>query len=187
MGPVVTLTTHSARAATGKRYAYYQLRWFGADGKRYSQNLGRVGELSKRQAEKLRQAKELELRQRPGLRSPGQIPTLKAFTDQYIESRKSELAGGSIELHEQTIRYLIGHFGDERRIDQITRYDAREFKTLLAKSELNHVNKRKHANISPRTVDQHVRNARTIKGAMLKAIVNAGKKRWCRCSGQLSP
>ncbi|GMU82468.1 MAG: hypothetical protein AMXMBFR47_23390 [Planctomycetota bacterium] len=162
MGPVVTLTTHSARAATGKRYAYYQLRWFGADGKRYSQNLGRVGELSKRQAEKLRQEKELELRQRPGLRSPGQIPGLKAFSDQYIESRKSDLAVGSIELYAQTIRYLIGHFGEERRIDQITRYDAREFKTLLSKAQLNHVNERKYATISARTVDQHIRNARTM-------------------------
>ena len=162
MSPVVTLATHSSRAATGKRYTYYQLRWFGADGKRYSHNLGRVGDLSKRQAEKLRQAKELELRQKPGLRSPGQIPSLKQFADDYIESRKAELATGSIELYQQTNRYLIGFFGEERRIDQISRHDAREFKTLLGKGELNRVNKRKHPKLSARTVDQHVRNARTM-------------------------
>lgn len=162
MGPVVTLSTHSSRAATGKRYTYYQLRWFGADGKRYSQNLGRVGELSKRQAEKLRQAKELELRQRPGLASPGRIPTLAGFLETYIESRRSELASGSLELHEHTAKYLKGYFGDERRLDQITRYDAREFKTALAKGQLAKLNKRVFKTISPQTVDQHVRNARTM-------------------------
>jgi hypothetical protein len=52
------------------------LRWFGADGKRYSQSLGRTDKFSKRQAEKARQAKELELQHKPGLRSPGQLPWL---------------------------------------------------------------------------------------------------------------
>ncbi len=52
--------------------------------------------------------------------------------------------------------------GDHRRLDQITRFDAREFKTALAKGELSRVNKRKHETMSSRTIDQHVRNARTI-------------------------
>jgi hypothetical protein len=126
MHPVVTLTTHFSRAATGKRYTHYQLRWFGPDGRRYSENIGRTDELSKRQAEKLRQAKEIELQQRPGLRSPSRIPSLASFLHTYIESRRGELAPGSIELHERTAKYLKGFLGEQRRIDQITRYDARE-------------------------------------------------------------
>ena len=158
----VTLTTHTVRKPNGKRYTYYQIRWFGADGGRYSTDVGRTDQMSKRQAEKLRQAKELELRTRPGLRSPGQTPDLDEFLDTYLASRKSELAQGTWDLHEQTARYLKGFFGDSRRIDRITRYDAREFKTALAAAKLNHVNKRKYESISPYTVDLYVRNARTI-------------------------
>ncbi|GMU82394.1 MAG: hypothetical protein AMXMBFR47_22650 [Planctomycetota bacterium] len=162
MTPVVTLATQNVRAANGKRYRYYQLRWFGVDGKRYSQSIGRTEKLSRRQAEKLRQAKELELRQKPGLCSPGRIPTLAGFLETYIESRRSELAPGSLELHERTAKYLRAFFGDDRRLDQITRYDAREFKTALAKGEIAKLNQRVFKNISPQTVDQHIRNARTM-------------------------
>src|SRR5205814_694094 len=121
-----------------------------------SANIGRTNGLSRRQAEKLRQAKELELKQKPGLCSPGRLPTLKEFLDTYIESRRSELAPGSIELHQLTARYLNGFLGEDRRLDQITRYDAREFKTLLSKAEHSRFNKRKFAAISPRTVDTHI-------------------------------
>ena len=162
MAPDVSLATHSVTKANGVRYTYFQLRWFGADGKRYSQSLGRTSEMSKRQAEKLRQEKELELRQRPGLRSPGRIPSLKDFLDTYISSRRSELAPGTIELHERTAKYLNGYLGEDRRLDQITRYEAREFKTALSKGELAKLNERVFEKISPRTVDQHIRNARTM-------------------------
>ncbi|MFQ5592472.1 MAG: tyrosine-type recombinase/integrase [Phycisphaerae bacterium] len=162
MNSSVTLTTHKVRSPNGKRYVYHQLRWFGPDGTRYSENIGRTDKVSKRQAEKLRQAKELQLRAKPGLRSPGRIPALDRFLDTYIESRRAELAPGTIELHEQTARYLKAFFGESRRLDQITRYDAREFKTSLSKAELNHVNKRRHTSMSHQTVDQHIRNARTI-------------------------
>lgn len=161
MTPEVSLATQSVTKPNGVRYTYYQLRWFGADGKRYSQSLGRTDKLSKRQAEKARQAKELELRHKPGLRSPGQLPSLGQFLQTYLESRKSELAPGSIELHEQTAKYLKGFFGEDRRLDQISRYDAREFKSTLARGELARVNERKHPTLSPRTVDLHIRIART--------------------------
>ena len=162
MTPEVSLATHSVTKPNGVRYTYYQLRWFGADGKRYSENLGRTTELSKRQAEKRRQAKELELHQKPGLRSPGRIPSLKDFLGTYIESRRTELAPGTVELHERTAKYLNGFLGEDRRLDQITRYDAREFKTALSKGELAKLNQRVFEKTSPRTVDQHVRNARTM-------------------------
>ena len=162
MAPDVSLATHSVTKPNGVRYTYYQLRWFGVDGKRYSQSLGRTSEMSKRQAEKLRQSKELEIRQKPGLRSPGRIPTLKDFLDTYIASRRSELAPGTIELHERTAKYLNGYLGENRRLDQITRYDAREFKTALSKGELAKLNERVFEKTSPRTVDQHIRNARTM-------------------------
>lgn len=159
---MVSLVTQTAKKASGVASSYYQLRWFGSDGKRYSQSIGRTDKLSKRQAEKQRQAKELELRQKPGLRNPGRIPLLTDFLETYLASRRSELAPGSLELHERTAKYLKGYLGEDRRLDTITRYDAREFKTALAKGELAKLNQRVFEAIIPHTVDQHIRNARTM-------------------------
>ena len=158
----VTLTTQTVTGRKGTRYTYWQLRWFGTDGRRYSENIGRVDKLSKRQANKLRQEKERELVTSPIKRNLSRIPQLGAFLATYVESRRFEVAAGTLELHEQTIRYLKAFFGEHRRIDEITRYHAREFKTALSKGSLKHVNKRQHDSMRPTTVDLHVRNARTI-------------------------
>ncbi len=162
MNPRVALTTQSVKGPNGRRYTYWQLRWFGLDGKRYSKNVGRVDRLSKRQANRLRHDKERELTDHPVRRDLSRIPDLASFTKSYLESRENELATGTRELHDQTCRYLKAYFGEHRRLDEIKRYHAREFKTALAKGELKHVNKRQHARMAPTTVDMHVRNARTI-------------------------
>src|SRR5262249_51984348 len=61
----------------------------------------------------------------------------------------------------QTGRYLIGYFGARRRLETITRVDARGFKTALANGDIAHVNKRKKTGaMAPTTVDQHIRHAR---------------------------
>jgi integrase len=83
-----------------------------------------------------------------------------------VSARASELKPGTLELHEQTIRYLIGFFGAARRLDAISRPDARAFKTALANGQLAHVNekqkRKKDKNLTTATIDMHVRNARTI-------------------------
>ena len=66
-----------------------------------------------------------------------------------------------MELHQQTGRYLIGYFGERRRLDSITRVEARAFKTALASGELAHVNKRRNTGVmAATTVDQQIRHAR---------------------------
>ena len=50
----VKLKTVSVRKPGGHRYTYWVLRWWGTDGTEHGQSLGRVDELSKRKAEKLR-------------------------------------------------------------------------------------------------------------------------------------
>ncbi len=158
----VTIATQTTKAADGTIYRYWQLRWYGMDGTRYSESIGRSDKVSKRQVEKRRVAKEMELQGSPRKRTPSRTPTLADFTDAYLEARKGELATGSVELHEMTIRYLKAQFGDERRIDTITRFDARAFKTALAKGDLVRVNERKHGPPSSATVALHIRNARTM-------------------------
>jgi len=160
----VTLTQES-RSYKGKKTGYWFLRWYGTDGNRHKSCVGRVDEISKRQAEKLRQAKQNELEAQPGRRDVTRSPELGPFIDGYLTARKGELKPGTLELHEQTGRYLVGFFGEKRRLDTITRADARAFKTALGDGELAHVNKRRYKKPpAPTTVDRHIRESRTIFG-----------------------
>src|SRR4051794_8206637 len=160
----VTLNSEM-RQHNGKKYHYWFLRWSGSDGKRRKKCLGRVDDMSKRQAEKLRQAKQNELEQQPGRRDVTRSPELSPFLDNYYAARKGELRAGTLELHQQTGRYLVGFFGEKRRLDSITRADARAFKTALASGDLARVNKRPHKKApKPTSVDRHIREARTIFG-----------------------
>jgi site-specific recombinase XerD len=88
---------------------------------------------------------------------------LGVFLARYYAERKTELGPGTLELHQKTGRYLIGHFGEYRRLDTISRQEARSFKTALADGQLAHINKRqKEGKLAATTVDQHVRHARKI-------------------------
>jgi integrase len=158
----VYIGTQKTRTAYGKVYRYWQLRWFGLDERLYSESIGRMDKVSRRQVEKRRMAKEMELFGSPGKLTPSRVPILADFCKAYIEARKSEVAPGTIELHEMTNRYLKAQLGEERRIDTITRFDARAFKTALAKGDLVRVNERKHGPPTAATVDLHIRNARTM-------------------------
>ncbi|MHC4574714.1 MAG: tyrosine-type recombinase/integrase [Planctomycetota bacterium] len=117
--------------------------------------------MSKRHAEKLKKQKENELAEHPGRRNVNRACSLSNFLQQYLTARKSELALGTLLLHEQTARYLLAYFGAERRIDQISRADARGFKTALADNRFKSASKTGRA-MGPVTVDMHIRNSRAI-------------------------
>ncbi len=156
MGKSVTL-----HKQTSKGHAYWVIRWMASDGRRPGKNLGRVETISKRQAEKMRRQKEIELETHPGRCDVRRSPELGEFLERYYADRKTELRPGTMELHQQTGRYLIGYFGERRRLDSITRAEARAFKTALASGELAHVNKRRKAGLmAATTVDQQIRQAR---------------------------
>ncbi len=162
MKRTVTLSKQKT-TVNGKTYQYWVLRWFSSDGKRRSKHLGLVKEMSKRIAEKERSKKQTELDTNPGRRDVGRCPSLKEFLAEYLKARKKELRPGTHELHEQTTRYLKGFFGEGRKLDGISKSDARAFKTALGDGQLAHVNKRNRKKApEPPTVDQHIRNARTI-------------------------
>ncbi len=159
----VTLAEQTTAKGDGRRYTYWVLRWFGSDGRRYGKTIGRADKMSRRQAEKVRRQKETELETHPGRRDVSRSPVLAEFLDLYYADRRTELAPGTMELLRQTGRYLLGHFGEHRRIDSITRQEARAFKTALADGKLAHVNMRKRGGqMAATTVDQHVRQARKM-------------------------
>lgn len=102
MREAVNLCRQSVKKANGKRYTYWVLRWRDASQKHHGKVIGRADKLSKRQAEKLRRGKQLELAKQPGRRNMSRSPFLGEFLQTYYESRRSELAPGTLELHKQT-------------------------------------------------------------------------------------
>ena len=115
----VNLTRKTTRKPSGRSYTYWVVRWFRSDGTQAGKSIGRVDKMSRRQAEKLRHAKELEMAERPGRRDVSRAPELQQFLLSYFDARRSELAPGSMELSQQTGRYLLGFFGASRGIDQV--------------------------------------------------------------------
>lgn len=103
-----SLSKHQRKKA-GKNYIYWYLCWFGSDGRQHGQSIGRANglkKISKRQAELLRSRKEQELNKHPGRRDMVSAPVLFQFLDDYLASRVSEIAPGTLELHKQTVKYL---------------------------------------------------------------------------------
>ncbi|MFO0887575.1 MAG: hypothetical protein U0790_00360 [Isosphaeraceae bacterium] len=89
--------------------------------------------------------------------------TLGELLTGYLRHRRFELRPGTIELHEQTSKYLKGFFGEDRRIGTIKPADARQFKTDLADGNLARLNKRKYKRSMARdTLNRHIREARVI-------------------------
>ena len=128
---IEVILSKQARKYKARTYHYWYMRWCGSDGKRRGKSLGRTDKMSERQARKLCQQKEIELRANPGRRDVSRSPLLGEFVKRYLDDRKNELAAGTLELHERTGRYLVAHFGENRRMDSISRVDARAFKTAL--------------------------------------------------------
>ena len=161
MHATVTLHQHR-RTYKNKTYTYWVLRWRDGDGRRRNQSLGTTDEISKRQAEKLRVQKQLEFEAKPTLRLNSGT-TLGELLRDYVRHRRTDLKDGTIELHEQTAKYLKGYFGVDRRLGAITPSDARLFKTELAEGKLVHLNRRHYKRpMSKETVNRHMREARVI-------------------------
>lgn len=160
MRQAITLTKEKRKLKSGET-EYWTLRWYDQQGKFRSKSLGRTDKLSERQARKLKRQKENDFDANPGRRSVKKIPTLKEHTNQYIKHRKHELAPGTVILHQETIMYLLGYFGETRNIETITKANARAFKTALLNGDLKDASE-KGRDMKATTVDKHLRNSRVI-------------------------
>ena len=159
----VMLTKISRKKPNGHVYVYWALRWFDSNGKWRCKSLGRADGVSRRQVEKIRRKKQAELEKHPGRRNVSKVPKLGEYLETYCQVRQSELSPGTLELHHNTGRFLLGFFGRHRRLNSIQRPDARAFKAALAAGDLTFVQKRK-CDLAEATVNIHVRNAHKIFG-----------------------
>lgn len=148
-------------------------RWY-SGGKRGTKTLGRVSDISRREAKA--QRKELEDSFTKGEQSPIKVKgmSLRQFADMYPNRRRKQtssrgylkespkLSESTITDHVMTIRYLIEHFGESRRINDITLDDAYDWTEALEGGRLTSARKISNQNygMSEQTVRGHIRNAK---------------------------
>ncbi len=150
--------------SNGAKYDYFRLHWRDpVSGKEVTENLGLASRMKRNKAEELRFQKEMKLNDDPFGPNRTEPPKLGEYLKRYLESRETEVVSGTLELHQHTCRYLIGRFGEGRRLDAITPADARDFRTTLAAGGMAKHNKRATKSApSLKTVDRHIREAKTI-------------------------
>ena len=135
---------------------YWQARWTDARGKRRAKGLGPV---SKRAATvKVRRMQaDMDL----GRVTDQQAPRLGDFCDRFLEHHP-EYSAGTVEMYQQTIRYLLGFFDPDLRIDRITRSAAADWRAALAAGEFRHLNQRDKGVPNVGTVCRHVREVKKM-------------------------
>jgi len=147
---------------------YYELRWYDRLGKRCSQNIGIVGEMSAQQARNRKRAKENEFDDCPGIRDAGKL-RLKEFTDRYFELRSHKLAKASVIRYKGSVNYLLHFFGENRIVSNITPDDAESFKAALAQGRISDASKTKRKQ-NEVTVNTHMRQVKAIFGFGVKNL-----------------
>ena len=127
---------------------YWKAVWTDELGRRRSRGLGNANKVSRREATKMCAAIAAKEASNP---SPdGKAPTLKQWREKYLELRDGELSEGTLYLHGLTFDYLIRRFGENTRIDRITKVHAAEWAAGLGLSE--------------QSTCLHVRNAKVLFG-----------------------
>lgn len=147
----------------------YQKRWFDPDGHRRSVTLGKVREMTKREA--LAQCREFEASITKGEQTaymPQRI-SLGDFRPMYLERRKQiseghtrrhkkfpKLAPKTLAKHSVTLRYLAQYFGEHRGMHTITAADAESWIDALESGRV--VN----TPLTEQTLRGHIRVAKTV-------------------------
>ena len=143
----------------GRVFEYWACFWMEGR-KRRSKTLGLASELSKRQANVLRDRLVVDLGRVPDRLEAA--PNLGEHIQRYLANR-TEIKENTRREHETTGRYLKACLGEDIRIDKITRTMAADWRASLARGELAHVQQGKCRELkSEDTVCKHTRNAKTI-------------------------
>jgi len=149
---MITVTLH-------RNGQYWQAKWRDGTGKQKGKSLGNVDKVTARAAKV--KARRLEDDLNAGRDADRQNMGLQAYCDWFLENR-TNISEGTRELYGYTIRYLVAHFGPNRRIGSITRAEAEEWRTAMAKGVLVHANNRKCGAPAESTVCRSCRDAKVI-------------------------
>jgi integrase len=135
---------------------YWKIKYYDSLGRRKTKSLGSIKNMGARQARVLAERFMAEIRTNPAKANMGMALSLSDYLKRYLDSR-TDLKTGSMALHQLTVNYLKKYFGEDLRIDRITRATAADWQSSLARGILTNDKIPAKA-----TVCLHTRNAKTI-------------------------
>ena len=153
----VQLHKRTKKLRDGSRVQYWTLRWYGSDGRRYSESIGTVGELTKNAAESRRREKEAQFNAGQVSRDKPKDITLAAFITFDLDATRHDLKRNSLEGIRHAGSHAVGALGGEKKIASITQADIGRIKTHI-------IDKR---GCSPATL---AKTLRTLKAMFNRAI-----------------
>jgi integrase len=121
-------------ATLENRNGFYSLRWIDESGARKRQSLGKVGIISKREAENILKAKELELSTGAKLLNIGPIShsiSFANYAEEYLVWRKQEFPDSQYRIEQIVYQHLIPVFG-HLPLDLLTENSVEEYKQMRA-------------------------------------------------------
>ncbi|HZW06946.1 MAG TPA: tyrosine-type recombinase/integrase [Phycisphaerales bacterium] len=148
----VELHKRSVRYRSGQTATFWTLRWWGTDGKRYSESIGRVGEMTKHQAETARREKEHAIGGGTAPRDKPKAMTLAAFIEHDREAIRGTAKPDTLQSVKHAGAHAIQAWGADKQLSEITR----ESLTVL-KKHLLHEKK-----LAPTTYGKTVRTLRAM-------------------------
>jgi integrase/recombinase XerD len=131
-----------------RRACRWAVRWYGADGQRYSRSFA-----TRKEAQLFAETKQADVREGAG--DPPRPVTLKEFAKMYLELR-GDLTERSREEHARTLRRLQAQLGPQRLLGEVRPLDARR---LLSAYRQPDATGQKRA---PATVNKLLRECRRI-------------------------
>lgn len=143
----------------------YRVRWVDPKTKRRrTRNIGRIDEIGKKAAERMRRQIEHELNDDPAAASADPSMTVEKWAERYFEFRAVELDDRTVVLQKHAVELFVKSIGPRRRLESITREDAAMHRRLLG--ERSYQGKV----IGPATIAKHIRALRAIFGSRYGAV-----------------
>jgi integrase len=127
----VELHKRAKRLQSGRKVQYWTLRWWGTDGKRYSESIGTVGEMTKNEAETARRAKEQAISGGVVPRDKPQAMTLVDFFKHDTETVRGTVKLNTLESMKHAAAHAKKVWGDTTLVASIDDKQVLRLKTHL--------------------------------------------------------
>lgn len=127
----VELHKRTVKYPTGPKVVYWTLRWWGGDGKRYSESIGKVGELTKAEAETKRREKEIAIGSGRIKRNRPQPMTLGEFFVHDAETVRGTVKPNTVESMKHSAAHARAAWGEHTRLPSLSSAHVGRLKTHL--------------------------------------------------------
>ncbi|MFG0252074.1 MAG: hypothetical protein ACF8NJ_04285, partial [Phycisphaerales bacterium JB038] len=131
----VELHKRTVRYANGVKVQYWTLRWYGANGKRYSDSIGKVKDITKSKAERLRREKEEAINTGQILRDKPRPITLKELIKYDKAALKTDVRPATLREIDIAGAHALAAWGGDVRLDRLSRADVGRLKSHLVEEK----------------------------------------------------